>query len=65
MPLIQATIVEGRSLELKERLIRNLTEAVVQTLRVKPESVRIVLQEVPKAHWGAGGISMLRREGGA
>ncbi len=63
MPLLQVSIVEGRSPELKEQLIRDLTATVVQTLSVKPEAVRVLIQEMPKAHWGAAGQSMAKRDG--
>lgn len=57
MPLIQVTLIEGRSGEAKSALIRELTEAAVRTLGSPPESVRVILQEVPAAHWGAGGVA--------
>jgi 4-oxalocrotonate tautomerase len=65
MPLLQVTLVEGRSLELKEQLIAALTSAAVDTLGVRAESVRVIVGEVPAAHWGIGGISkaQLEREG--
>jgi 4-oxalocrotonate tautomerase len=65
MPLLQVTLVEGRSAERKEQLIAALTSTVVDTLGVRAESVRVVLDEVPAAHWGIGGISkaQLEREG--
>lgn len=62
MPLLQVSIVEGRSPELKEQLIRDLTATVVETLAVKPESVRVLIQELPKIHWGTAGQSMAKRD---
>ncbi|MCQ4291004.1 2-hydroxymuconate tautomerase family protein [Pseudomonas stutzeri] len=62
MPLLQVSIVEGRSPEMKEALIRNLTATVVDTLAVKPEAVRVLIQELPKTHWGTGGQSMAQRD---
>ncbi len=62
MPLLQVSIVEGRSPELKERLIRDLTATVVKTLAVKPEAVRVLIQELPKTHWGSAGQSMAQRD---
>ncbi len=62
MPLLQVSIVEGRSPELKERLIRDLTATVFKTLAVKPEAVRVLIQELPKTHWGSAGQSMAQRD---
>ncbi|NUU04053.1 4-oxalocrotonate tautomerase [Herbaspirillum robiniae] len=57
MPIIQVNMMEGRSDEQKERLIAALTEAVVSSLGAPQESVRVLLNEMPKAHWGIAGKS--------
>lgn len=56
MPLIQVTLIEGRAAQAKAELIRTLTEAVVASLHAPRESVRVIVQEVPAAHWGVGGV---------
>lgn len=56
MPLIQVTLIEGRPDQAKAALIARLTDAVVDTLGAPRESVRVILQEVPAAHWGVGGV---------
>ena len=60
MPLVQVSLIEGRSADLKERLIAELTDAVARALGASPESVRVILYEVPAAHWGVGGSSKAR-----
>lgn len=57
MPLIQVTLLEGRSAEAKALLIRQLTDATVDAIAAPRESVRVILQEVAPAHWGVGGVS--------
>jgi 4-oxalocrotonate tautomerase len=57
MPIIQVNLLEGRSDELKEALIAALTEATVQSIGAPRESVRVLLNEMPKTHWGIGGKS--------
>lgn len=57
MPLIQVTLVEGRAPHVKEQLIAALTETVVEVAGARRESVRVILHEVPAAHWGIGGTS--------
>jgi 4-oxalocrotonate tautomerase len=57
MPIANLMILEGRTLEIKQALIRAVTTSIVDTLKVKPESVRVILQEVPPEHWGIGGVS--------
>ncbi|SFU73359.1 4-oxalocrotonate isomerase [Polaromonas sp. YR568] len=56
MPLIQVTLIEGRPMEAKAELIRTLTEAAVASLNAPREAVRVIVQEVPAAHWGVGGV---------
>ena len=55
MPTIRIEMFEGRSDELKQELVRQVTDAVVATLQCSPEAVDIILQEVPKSHWATGG----------
>ncbi len=57
MPVLQANIIEGRSDEMKERLIEELTEACVRALDAPRESVRVIINEMPKQHFGIGGES--------
>ena len=57
MPLIQVTMLEGRSSETKAALILRLTDAAVEVTGAPRETVRVILQEVPPAHWGVGGVS--------
>ena len=57
MPMASLQIIQGREPRLKEALIRAVTGAIVDTLKVKPESVRVILQEIPSEHWGIGGVS--------
>ena len=55
MPLIQVTLIEGRSAKSKAALIQALTDATVNAISAPPTSIRVILQEVPRANWGVGG----------
>jgi 4-oxalocrotonate tautomerase len=61
MPLLQVSLLEGRSPGLREELIAELTETVVRVLDSPRETVRVILNEVPSTHWGAGGVSKHRQ----
>jgi len=61
MPIVQVSMVEGRPAVLKERLIAELTETVARVLDAPRDSVRVILTDVPAAHWGAGGASKAAR----
>ncbi|TBR15230.1 MAG: 2-hydroxymuconate tautomerase [Rugosibacter sp.] len=57
MPIAQIHLMEGRDDAKKERLIAEVTDAICHSLEVKPETVRVIIQEMPKAHFGIGGVS--------
>jgi 4-oxalocrotonate tautomerase len=55
MPLIQITMIEGRSDEQRRALLRGVTDAVEQSVGAPRGSIRVILQEVPATHWAVGG----------
>ena len=57
MPIIRIELIEGRTPELKQELIRRVTDAVTTTLAVQPAQVRVLLYELPPEHWAVGGQS--------
>jgi len=61
MPLIQINIVEGRSPEKKERLIREVSNLVAEVLEAPVENVRVMIQEMSPEHWGIAGESVKKR----
>jgi 4-oxalocrotonate tautomerase len=61
MPIIEVTLVEGRSPEKKEALVEALTDAVERAIAAPRESVRVILREIPAAHFAVGGVSFERR----
>lgn len=50
-------MIEGRSAEMKAALMRGLTDAAIEATGAPRETIRVILQEVPNAHWGVGGAS--------
>jgi 4-oxalocrotonate tautomerase len=47
--------MEGRDDEKKARAIAAVTQALVESLDARPETVRVILQEVPRTCWGIAG----------
>jgi 4-oxalocrotonate tautomerase len=64
MPLIEVTMVEGRSAEQLRALISGLTRAAVEAVGAPVESVRVVIREVPATHWAAGDVTIFERRTG-
>ena len=58
MPLIEVTIVEGRSDAQKAQLIARLTEVAVETVDVPLDAVRVCIREIPLEHWGVAGKTL-------
>ncbi|MEH7237678.1 2-hydroxymuconate tautomerase [Bacillus sp. JJ1562] len=61
MPFVQINILEGRSPEKKERLIREVSMLVAEVLESPVENVRIMINEMPPEHWGIAGESVKKR----
>lgn len=58
MPIVRIEMLAGRPRAKKTELIRQVTEAVVHSLDVRPEQVRVLLYEVAPEHWAVGGRAM-------
>ena len=61
MPIVRIDLIAGRTPERKAELVRQVTAAVVETLEVRPDQVRVLLNEVPPEHWAVAGQSMAER----
>ena len=58
MPIVHIEILEGRPASKKRALIEQVTQAVVNSLEVRPQQVRVLLREVPPEQWAVGGVPM-------
>jgi 4-oxalocrotonate tautomerase len=56
MPFIDVTMIEGRSPEAKRAFIKRVTDVAEETLEAPRATIRVVIREVPAAHWGVGGV---------
>jgi len=54
VPVAIVEMWEGRTAEQKERLIKAITKAF-EEIGVRPESLTIVIHDVPKTNWGMRG----------
>lgn len=55
MPLVQITILQGRSTAQKHRLLREITAVVADVLEAPKERIRVCISEVHPDCWGIAG----------
>lgn len=61
MPLVQVSLIEGRTPQQLRALISALTEAVEGTLDSPRSNIRVLLTEIPADHWAAGDVTVAER----
>jgi 4-oxalocrotonate tautomerase len=61
MPLVEVTLVTGRTPAQLRALIAGLTQAVVDSVQAPKEAVRVVIREVEPTHWAAGDVTIAER----
>jgi 4-oxalocrotonate tautomerase len=57
MPIVNIQIMQGRPPEKIKSLIASVTEVVSAELNAPKERIRVLVTEVPKTHWGIGGVA--------
>ena len=55
MPIIKIEMFEGRSLEQKRELVESFTKEMVRICKTDADSINIIIEDVKKENWGAGG----------
>ena len=55
MPLIQVTMVQGRTVEQKHALIAKLTDAMHEAVGTPKDRIRVAIYEITADDWGIGG----------
>ena len=56
MPYINVQITTGATREEKSRIVREMTDTLVNTLAKKPEHIHIVIDEIDEENWGYAGM---------
>lgn len=61
MPVVHIQMIEGRPPEAVREMIARVGQAVMESLSVPPDSVRIIVTEVPRTHYAVGGVPAAER----
>ena len=55
MPIIRAEMWEGRSVDQKRRIARELSDALVRIIDCDPTTVRVLISDYSPENWAVGG----------
>lgn len=56
MPYINVQITEGATKPQKAKIIKDITDSLVNVLGKRPEHIHIVIQEIADEDWGFAGL---------
>ena len=65
MPFVTVTLKEGRTLEQKRRMVKAITEVMVETVEARPEVVTVIIYDAPSSNLARAGVLAYDKEGGA
>ncbi len=58
MPLVQITMLTGRSVEQKRKLAQRITDVMVEEANARKEAIVVTFVEVSKESYASGGVLM-------
>ena len=56
MPEIIVELAEGRPIDQKRRIVREITDTIVRVCEVDPQHVVVIIHESPKTDKAKGGV---------
>ncbi len=62
MPIVQIEMFEGRTIEQKREMVKEVTRSLVRTVNCQPEAVKIVIREIKKENLAEDGMLYCDRE---
>ena len=62
MPLIQITMLQGRTADQKRKIAKRMTDAMVEEAGAKREAIVVTFVEVSKESYASGGELMIDKK---
>ena len=59
MPMVQITMLEGRSAEQKRKMAQRITDVLVEEAAARREAIVVAFHEVSKESYASGGELMI------
>jgi 4-oxalocrotonate tautomerase len=56
MPVVTVELWEGRTVEQKRKLVRAITDAMVEHAEANPDALHVIIHEIPPENWGLAGV---------
>ncbi len=56
MPIVQVEMFEGRNLDQKRAMVKEVTEALVKTINCSAADVQVIVREMKKENFAVEGI---------
>lgn len=61
MPMVQITMVEGRSPEQKEELIFEVTQCISEKMAIPKERINVAIYDLPPSACGNAGVAVSKQ----
>jgi len=62
MPLVQVTMLQGRTVEQKRKIALRITDAMVEEAGARREAIVVTFLEVSKESYASGGVLMVDKQ---
>ncbi len=56
MPVVRIEMYDGRSVDQKRQLVKEVTDVVARVTGNTPEGVHVIIEEVKRENWAIGGL---------
>jgi len=56
MPVVTVELWEGRTVEQKRKLVRAITDAMVEHAEANPDALHVIIHEIPRENWSRAGV---------
>ena len=62
MPLIQITMLQGRTADQKRKIAQRITDTMVEEAGARREAIMIAFHEVSKESYASGGVLLVDKQ---
>jgi 4-oxalocrotonate tautomerase len=62
MPLVQVTMLQGRTADQKRKIVQRITDTMVEEAGARREAVVVTFHEVSKESYASGGVLLVDKQ---